>query len=35
MYFTMHFLSQIDKQIQSLDCSEGISRRIPAVCLRY
>jgi len=35
MYFIMHLLAQINKQILSLDHHEGINQRILAVCLRY
>lgn len=31
----MHFLNQIDKQIQSLGRQRGIIWRIPAVCGEY
>jgi len=35
MYFTMHLLDQMYKQILSLDRSEGIIQRTFVVCLRY
>ncbi len=35
MYFTMHFLGQINRQIQSLGRQIEIIQRIRAVCLRY